>query len=89
MKESLIHPSFGILAPGKSVSTYSDTINEYIKANKPLTLIYIPKNYRYDKVLVSNLKRFRSVEDAVKKIGNKPICTSNIAVGLEIDVVDY
>lgn len=80
-----------ILAPGKSISTYSEKIQKYISDNDPLvfSINYVPEKYRCDKIFISNLKRFKNVEDAVSRIGSKLICTSNIAVDLDADTVNY
>lgn len=80
-----------LLAPGKSLSTYSREISGYISEYDPMifSINHIPGYYRYDKIFMSNLKRFKNIEDAVNKIGDKLICTSNIAVDINADVINY
>ena len=80
-----------ILAPGKSLLNCYDKIQDYIKENNPIVfgINHISELYAYDKVFISNLKRFKGMNDAIKKIGDKLICTSNISIDMENDIVNY
>lgn len=80
-----------ILAPGKSLSICNKEISSYISEYDPLifSINHIPEYYRYDKIFISNLKRFKNIEDAIETVGDKLICTSNIAAGVNADIVNY
>lgn len=80
-----------ILAPGKSVLTYRSEIQKYIEQNDPVifAINHIPKFYRFDRIFISNLKRFKSLDEAVDKIKEKLICSSNITISDGITVVNY
>ena len=80
-----------ILAPGRSIIAYKEEIDQFIAENNPVifAINYIPQQYRYDKIFMGNLKRFRSLDDAVSKINDKLICTSNISSGADICTVNY
>lgn len=69
-----------IIAPGRSTAIYEKKILEFIEKEKPFVFAvnHIPKHLKYDKVFVSNLKRFKGIDDAIEKLGSKLICTSNI-----------
>lgn len=69
-----------IIAPGRSAAIYEKKILEFIEKEKPFVFAvnHIPKHLKYDKVFVSNLKRFKGIDDAIEKLGSKLICTSNI-----------
>lgn len=80
-----------ILAPGKSLVTKEKVISDFIKQNDPVifAINHIPEKYSYDKVFISNLKRFKGIDDAENKLGDKLICTSNIAVSKTGRAVNY
>lgn len=80
-----------ILAPGKSLLTMRNAVQSYIDENDPLVFAinHIPAQYKYDKVFMSNLKRFKGIDDAVKKIKDKLIFTSNITDDSTYDIVNY
>lgn len=80
-----------ILAPGKSLVTRQNDIKKYICEHNPIifAINHVPDLYGYDKVFVSNLKRFKGIDDAVSRLGEKLICTSNITTNREICVVNY
>lgn len=80
-----------ILAPGKSLVTEELRISDFINRNNPVVFAIncIPLKYKFDKVFISNLKRFKSIDDAENKLGNKLICTSNIAVSKAGRAVNY
>lgn len=80
-----------ILAPGKSLVTKEKVISDFIKQNDPVifAINHIPEKYSYDKVFISNLKRFKCIDDAENRLGDKLICTSNIAVSKTGRAVNY
>lgn len=80
-----------ILAPGKSLLTYKNEIENFIKEKDPIVvgINHIPKFHKYDKVFISNLKRFKSLDNAVSLIKDKLICTSNISADSNLCVVNY
>lgn len=80
-----------ILAPGKSLLTYRNEIETFIKENDPIVfgINHIPKFHKYDRIFVSNLKRFKSLDNAISLIKDKLICTSNISADSSLCVVNY
>ena len=79
-----------IIAPGKSIATYKNEISQYIFENSPIIFAvnHIPEIYPYDMVFISNLKRFKGIDDAFFRLGDKLICTSNISDRTE-NAVNY
>lgn len=80
-----------ILAPGKSLLTHRGAIDRFISENAPVVFAinHIPKFYDCDRIFISNLKRFKSFDDAVSQVKDKLICTSNIAAESSICRVNY
>lgn len=80
-----------VLAPGRTVLEYRDAVQNYINEKQPIVIgiNHMSDMYRYDKVFVSNLKRFKGMQDAVEQIGERLICTSNITTDTQVDVVNY
>ena len=80
-----------ILAPGQSLITCRDKIEEYIRSCSPVvfSINHIPDIYPCDRVFVSNLKRFKGIDDALSSVKGGIICTSNIAAGDSICAVNY
>lgn len=80
-----------VLAPGKTLRTFKEKIQEYIKVNNPVvfSINHIPEDFDYDRVFVSNLKRFKGIKDAVEQIGDKLICTSNISTDKKLEILNY
>lgn len=80
-----------ILAPGKSLVTRQNDIQNYIGSHNPVifSINHISEIYSCDKVFVSNLKRFKGIDDVVARLGEKLICTSNITTDSSICVVNY
>lgn len=80
-----------VLAPGKSLLTHRDKIEKYIEDEKPFVIgvNHIPRFHRYDRIFVSNLKRFKGIDDAVSMLRDKMICTSNISTGDGVCAVNY
>lgn len=80
-----------ILAPGKSLLTYEKRIKEFIKKYNPFIIAvnHVPEIYSFDLVFVSNLKRFKGLNEAYEKLGAKLLCTSNISDGRKIATINY
>lgn len=80
-----------VLAPGKTLITHRKKILQYIKEKNPIiiSINHISDFVSCDRVFISNLKRFRGIKDAVRQIGNKIICTSNIVCEEKVCVVNY
>lgn len=80
-----------ILAPGKSLLTHKEKIKMFIKEHHPIiyAINHIPEIYAYDTIFISNLKRFKGIDDVIAKIGDKVICTSNINNGKVRNVINY
>lgn len=80
-----------ILAPGKSLVTMHDKITDYIEKNDPVVFAvnHIPEQYRFDRVFISNLKRFSGIDDAIERIESRIICTSNISASDNVCAVNY
>jgi 4-hydroxy 2-oxovalerate aldolase len=80
-----------ILAPGKSLLTYKKEVSRYIEKNHPVIFAvnHIPEYYPFDRVFISNLKRFRDVNDAVKRLKGQAVCTSNILVSEDVTTINY
>lgn len=70
-----------IIAPGKSTAVYKKEISGFIEKNDLVIFAvnHIPEIYPYDMVFISNLKRFKGIDDAFSRLGDKLICTSNIS----------
>lgn len=80
-----------ILAPGKSLLTCREAVRGYIDEHCPVVfgINHIPELYEFDRVFISNLKRFKSADEAVKRVGSRIICTSNISVSGDVTAVNY
>lgn len=81
-----------LLAPGKTLVTCEERIIKYIAKEKPIVfgINHIPTdNYGYDRVFISNLKRFNNLEEALLKGNNKIVCTSNISNTSNLCVLNY
>ena len=81
-----------ILAPGRSLVTYQETVEQYIRENDPVvfSVNHIPMPcYRYDRVFVSNLKRFRGIDELLEKIKSRLVCTSNISTDKDVCCLLY
>ncbi|MCI5904027.1 MAG: aldolase catalytic domain-containing protein [Oscillospiraceae bacterium] len=80
-----------ILAPGKSLITHEKNISAFIERSNPVVFAinHIPERYRFDKVFVSNMKRFKGIDDAADKLGERLICTSNISRIGSVQTVNY
>lgn len=80
-----------ILAPGKTLVSYREDILSYINSKNPvvISINHISDITNCDKVFVSNLKRFKVIQDAIDKVGDKIICTSNIICEKNVQAVNY
>ncbi len=80
-----------VLAPGKSLATYAERIKNFIEESSPVifAINHIPENFPYDIVFISNLKRFKGLDDAVEKLGERMICTSNISTNYAVNYSSY
>lgn len=70
-----------LLGSGNTILNYQYEINQRIKQYNCIVISvgFIPKEYEYDYVFVSNLRRFETTFKTYEK--TKLICTSNISVG--------
>ena len=75
-----------VLAPGKSLQTCREKINEYISRENPLVFAinHVPDSIDCDKIFISNMRRFKNNDDIAHINSSKLILTSNIQSG-EID----
>ncbi len=80
-----------VLAPGKTLVTYRKKILQYIKEKNPIVISinHIADFVLCDRIFISNLKRFREIQDVVKEISDRIICTSNIICEEDVCVVNY
>ena len=76
-----------IIAPGSSINTHKEMIQQYIKTNSPVVIAanFSPDNYCTDYLFFSNSKRYGSVE----RFPCKTIITSNICEAQADYVIDY
>ncbi|MCR4673650.1 MAG: aldolase catalytic domain-containing protein [Lachnospiraceae bacterium] len=73
-----------IIAPGRSIKEYKDSIEEYIN-KKDITSIsvnFLPTDWKVDFIFSNNMKRCRKIDDTK---GVKMILTSNISSDVESD----
>lgn len=70
-----------LLAPGRSLCAYKGEISRFIEGFQPVVFAvnHIPEKFPFDRVFISNLRRFRRIGDAEKMLGEKLLCTSNIS----------
>ena len=75
-----------LLAPGRTLNTCVETIDEYINYNNPvvISINFVPDNYPVNYVFLSNAKRY----GLVKKNNCKKIITSNLNIASDYEV-DY
>lgn len=94
--QSLAHLCAGrrvlILAPGKSLVTCREKIEAFIRDCNPVVfgVNHIPMPcYRCDRVFVSNLKRFKNLDEVLYKMKDKFVCTSNVSTDKDLCVLNY
>lgn len=80
-----------ILAPGKSLLTHSNEITRYISEKNPVvfSVNHIPQFIKYDKLFISNIKRFKKIKKTAEQFKDKLICTSNISTMYDVCKVNY
>lgn len=76
-----------LIAPGSTVSEYTDEIKTYVQQNSPVVIgvNFIPENIKVDYAFFSNNKRFSSIE----KIGVRTIVTSNLPANASDFRINY
>lgn len=79
IKEMISGRKILMIAPGKSIETQKEEINDFIKENDPFvfSVNFIPDLYKVDAVFISNKKRFDSISDVITE-KSALIATSNI-----------
>ncbi|WP_079914167.1 aldolase catalytic domain-containing protein [Paenibacillus sp. 32352] len=90
LKAKLSDKSILILAPGTSLKTYKNNIDEYIARDRPLIVSanFVPSNYDIDLAFVSNSKRYSQllINEIPSEKQWEVIATSNITeLRLKID----
>lgn len=81
-----------LLAPGKSLRTETERINELKKTDVFFTVSinFVPSEIKVDLVFISNMKRFQNVRNIPQEYGVNVVVTSNIKnAGEEFWVVNY
>lgn len=70
-----------VLAPGKSIYTYQDSIFHFIEKEKPwiISINFVPESFYSNALFVSNLKRFANIPSLSEIPISRMIITSNIA----------
>lgn len=80
-----------LLAPGKSLTDHTEQINKVIDHGKyyVISINFIPKDIKTDAVFTSNIRRFDSVQDLRRQVGNQceVIITSNIKSDNQTDLI--
>lgn len=78
LRENFRNREILVLAPGKTIQTYKEEINAYIKKQNPyiISVNFIPEEYDVDLVFVSSRRRYQQIKKycSLKKM----IFTSNI-----------
>ena len=81
-----------ILAPGRTLAEYRAEIEKFIREKRPVVFAvnHIPLPcYQCDRIFISNLKRFKSMEDLLTQAAGKLVCTSNISADKNLCVLNY
>lgn len=80
-----------IIAPGRSVSSHTEMINEYIRDNSPVVFAvnHVPEQISADRIFVANTKRFNDLVSMGADLYGKMICTSNIKTSAACCKVNY
>lgn len=84
LKKEIENRKILILVPGNSILENKDMINDYINENNPvvITVNFIPSEFHYDYLYISNKKRFEYWRNTKEFIEAKKIITSNFPVDL-------
>ena len=88
LKITLKNKKILLLAPGKTLTTEKEKINNFINKENPFvtSINFVPKDYSVNLTFVSNMKRFSSLNDFKQEL----IVTSNIGdIPSDVDVVNY
>lgn len=80
-----------IIAPGRSISTHTEMINEYIGEHSPVVFAvnHVPDRIGYDRVFVANTRRFGELADSGADLSGRLICTSNVKAQGDFCRVNY
>lgn len=81
-----------LLAPGKSLNTYKEKITSFIKNHNPIVFAinHVPMDcFRYDRIFIGNVKRFKGVEESLDKLEDKVVCTSNVTTDETLCVLNF
>ncbi len=81
-----------IVGPGTSINDEREKINNFIKEHSPyiIAINFIPTNFQYDGLFISNSKRFKNIESMKEQLkGKLLIKTSNIIGNDDILTVNY
>ncbi|MCM1100971.1 MAG: aldolase catalytic domain-containing protein [Acetatifactor muris] len=78
-----------LMAPGKSIGIHWDRIKETIERNDyyVVSINFQPKEIPVDMIYISNLKRFKSLDELQCKKGVKIVTTSNIVTTGRDDIL--
>lgn len=91
IQELCFNKNILILAPGKTLITHKKEILKYITEYNPvvISINHISDFGTNDRVFISNVKRFKEVQEVIHQIGDRMICTSNITCDKRACVVNY
>lgn len=95
LKKNVAERPVLLLAPGKSLKTNEEKITELLKVSEyfVVSVNFIPPNPAVNMVFISNMKRFRSMEELGKETSDRTqiIITSNISMvsAGNCHVIDY
>lgn len=80
-----------LIAPGKTAVKFKTLVDNYISANNPVVIAvnHIPELYDVDKIFISNLRRFKSVDNINNEYAKQLIITSNITTNENMCVFNY
>ncbi len=78
-----------ILAPGKTITSYEETIKGYIQQNSPVIIAinFIPQSLKIDYLYISNVKRYSYWKEQKPFSQVKKILTSNVLTENDTDEV--
>lgn len=87
LKQQLQDKQVLIIAPGRSIVEYAQTIDAYLAQNKPVVISvnFLPDHFPVDFAFFSNSKRFRNDEACTPAV----ILTSNVTEGVGDYLIDY
>lgn len=89
LKQAIENKNVLILAPGRSMISYADTINQFVNMNKPIIIAinFIPENITIDYLYLSNVRRYKYWMDQEGFDNVRKILTSNIGASGKNDIV--